>query len=258
MVFDKKFGRLVEKMEQALQKLEAAGEKAQAAKARRNAAADKIKTAKGARRQHAEEMKKMAASLQGMHEKAQKADVKENTGLLRKKLDELEWAHQTHAGSYEKELQIWDGMKHLDAILKEAEKRDGILKEEKELFSRLKSVRGAHDRKHSEVLSLSKEWEKEQAELEKHNSLSALLREELEKISAQITAAKAETEGIRSKELAERQIERTEVKKEEKKAADAEKAILDKKAREVLEKLRTGKKLTGDDLYIIQRAKIDP
>jgi len=256
-ILEKKFGGLIEKKEQALQKLGAAEEKAHAAKARRNAIVGKIKAAKGARRQQAEALKKIAASLRGISEKAQKVDVKENTARLRKKLEDTEWAHQTHAGSYEKELQLWEDMKSLDALLKEAEKRDGILKEEKEIFAQLRSVRAVHDQKHSEVLSLSKEWEKEQAELEKHNAQSALLCGELVKLDTQLAAAKAEMDGIRAKERAELQMERAEVKKEEKKAADLEKEILGQKAQEVLEKVRTGKKLTGDDLYIIQKAKID-
>lgn len=248
--------RLVEKRNAISSKIETAAAGARSAELKKGALVDEIKKKKEARGRLAGEARALAAKLRSLYADAEKIGLAAPSNRLKKELDNLEWAFQTHAGTYAGEMRMWMEMGRLDSMLRKAMERDGILKEAKEMLQQTDALRRMHDQKHAEVISLSKEWELQDAELRKNKSRIAELRKEREAASENMRAAKRELDAIRSKERSERDAERMMRKKAEKERAEEEKALLDKKAQEVLEKLRSGKKLTGDDLFIVQKANL--
>lgn len=253
---ERKLARLLERRKGACEKTEAALANAGSARTKRDQLTAEIKKLKEARKAAADEARAITAKLKDICGKAGNIEAVGPTAELRKQFERLEWAFQTHTGPYSEELRMWREMGRLDALLKKAAERDGALKEGKETLAKLASARRLHDKTHSDVMLLSEECGKAHAEMVKWHEQASELRKELGAFDAEITALKKERYAINSTELTAKQAERSELAEAERKRAEAEKELLERKAQEVREKIKGGKKLTGDDLFIMQKAKI--
>lgn len=249
-----KLSRLFDKRDEAGIKIEAALRNAHSAKARRDGIAAEIKKKKEARGKLADEARRAAEKLRQAYTKTQELEPTGQSAKLRSELEKLEWAFQTHAGSYAEEMRMWRDMGRLDSLIKKALEQESVLNEQRTLLSRLESIRNVHNQKHAEVIALSKNWEKENAEMQGFLSQAGELRKELGLLGEKAGAIRMELDGIRSKENAEMAEERAERAKAMQTAKAEEQELLNTKAKEAAEKLKAGKKLTGDDLFILQRA----
>jgi len=217
-----------------------------------------------------EERNKITAKLNELKTKAQtldaaKAEAAEKLGIkggpivLKKEIDKLQHIIETEGITFEKEKQLMKQIRELEKRYKEAKKASTVWDEARAVNTEGREIRRKSDDLHHQI------QEKASQSQQKHEKALALskqvedLKAKEDEIIKKIEVRKAELGPVSSqleeklKLLADLSEKARVERKEAKIHTDQEhqKKLTDLQA-EVLEKLKTGKKLTTDDLRVIQ------
>jgi phosphoserine phosphatase len=221
------------------------------AKAKRGALLDEVKKQRA-------EFEKILSLLNTM-----KDAVGGSYAALKQRFDELDWEYQTGVFSIKKEKEMVKEMDELERLLNRSEK---LRDKQKDVRERQKKIRELYNESsiyHDLVLTHAKESEaKHKAMIDcrkKIDELSAKIKaldEDIKKNKAQADEAHGELLGERKKSEGESEKERrSEESQRREKEKDFE-AKLRKKAEQALTNFKQGKKVTMEELALMERFEL--
>lgn len=232
----------------------------------RNELSGKVKELKEQRDELNKEINEKAAELKSLKENydskvGAKTSKEDNPALIKKQLERLDYVMQTQPMSFDKEQKMMKEIKSLrkkldemSAVLGDWEKISVLTKEVNKLRRKSNSAHRQIQRKaansqtkHEAVIERSKEIdalkEEEQQYFEKFKEYKDLFTEKNNKLKELLK----ESDELRAV------LQEADVKVDEDKKRQ-EQINLKEKAKEVNEKVKTGKKLTTEDLLIFQKS----
>jgi uncharacterized coiled-coil DUF342 family protein len=177
-----------------------------------------------------------------------------SSNTLRKQIKDLEYKMQTEAISFNKEKKIMGEIKKIKAQLKEILKEEEKLKTNNLSFRQVKEIKLAADDSHKKVQELAEKSSKIFDEL-------TILSKDIANIKAQRNTVQLVLKNLKS-QIGHMNQKLSKVLKDWSGIADkvfirgtrrSIDRLLHKKTEEVKEKLKTKKKLTTDDILLLQR-----
>jgi uncharacterized coiled-coil DUF342 family protein len=232
-------------------------------KDKRNNLTETVKTTKHSKEELDAKLKSLETEVQTLKEEKQKTLVKIGVGdpmMLKKEIKKLEFKIETEGVTFEKEKEL---MKVLSKMKKQYESTKGIEDIERKLsfkFRELRELREMMDmtkkivqvsakesqKHHVELIESSKEIDELKKKEDTFESEGSKYKSEIAAINDELNAKMNRMDELR-KVLGENNVKLRE---------DVEKSnheILKQKDNAVQEKIKTGKKLTTEDLLILQR-----
>ncbi len=232
-------------------------------KDKRNTLTEAVRNTKHSKEELEQKLKTLEADITKLKEEKRKVFEKsgvENPEMLRKNIKKLEFKIETEGLTFEKEKEV---MKILSKMRKQLETIKGASLVDKQLddkFRELRDIRTMTDmtkkivqvsakesqKHHVDLIESSKEIEELKKKEDEFEAIALKFKEELQSLISELDKKLAEMDAVKKK------LEENNVKLKE----DVEKSnyeILKQKDQEVQEKIKTGKKLTTEDLLILQR-----
>ena len=245
-------------------KIKSAFQKIKILKKERDSLSDSITSLKKKRKEFNDNVGDLIKEAKLVNEQkkeiSKKIDIKESPNRLKDDIEKIEFKLQTEVMSFENEKKLRKILKEKQKVLIEIIGTSDVWKESYELSKKIDTAKDESDsvhgqiqkrakevqKCHEEIILLAKEiddlrtQEQEQFEIfkkakEEYTALNNVLKEKLKQTKDY------------SKELSE---EKKEKEAKYKKAIEKE---LSRKTKEVSEKIKTGKKLTTEDLLVFQR-----
>lgn len=183
---------------------------------------------------------------------------------LKQELEQLEWVQQTEALSKEEDREIARKIKSILKALPEAQKASESFQQIRDLEKTLYAANDVARKTRQQMAHHAKESDAHHKNhvtlLKKANSLSKKITERFKQLDAKRAELMEEHQKIKAERKArkdEAKADRDAIKQERNAAAAKAKEKAKKLAGPVLEKLKSGGKLTLEDLQIIQEAGID-
>lgn len=205
---------------------------------------EQAKLNKAEREKLKESIKELAAKLKEIKKEKEKIGNVESPSALKSRINKIEWKIQTEVIPYEKEKELVKIRKELEKKLELALKANAVKKDETTIRAELASKIFEEQMKHENLVKLSKNCEE--------------LRNQIKSISAKIEEDKLKLKQL-SGELVNIKKRISELKPEKIKSTGIQikmsKEDLEKKLKEIKEKFSKNKKLTTEDLLILQASK---
>ncbi|MEM1566407.1 MAG: hypothetical protein QW510_04915 [Candidatus Bathyarchaeia archaeon] len=178
-----------------------------------------------------------------------------NSGVLQKEIEAIEWKIQTTPLTLQEEKQLVEKVKQLEAQLNVHRRIEQLSQKRLELTTELKALearaKSIHERiiseaeksqqKHKEMINKLEEAKKLKAEADNLHRLFLQAKEKIEPIKAEIRKTLEEIGRLRKEIMAETVEEK---KKDEEK-------LLESIAKNAMEKLKRGEKLTWEEFKIL-------
>jgi len=194
------------------------------------------------------ELQKLFSELKPLKQEKEKFGNVGDPREIQARIDRIEWQIITEVIPFKKEQEMTKERLMLEEQLQKALERHVAEKDEISLIRKITDLRQEQKLFHSNVIANSKEWEKVDKELNEISSKIDVLRKELKPVESEIDQIKAKIGEFRNKERT------AEVTSKERREIQKKKAIADK-FEEVKEKFKKKKKLTTEDLLVIQSAE---
>lgn len=252
--FNIKLTKLFDEKKKHLSELKTFIESFRTYKKERNELNEKVKENKTKRDALKTELNSVLGQFRSAKEKAGEFT---NPGRIRSEIERIEWKIQTEIMPFKKEQELTKQRLILEEELKKAiesmEGKKELSKLRTDLTLKIAEERNFHD----DVLKFAKE------SAEKHKlSVDTLQkikesRKRLKEIFAEISVLKEKIGGLRKERAEQYAEEKKKDMSEKQKAAAEEKQEISEKLQEVKEKFAKKKKLTTEDLLLIQGAKED-
>lgn len=255
-LFGQKQG-LLDQRKDAMIKMRAIRAEISAVKSQRNQFNQLVQENKKRRSAADTKIKQLSNEIQALRQSQASGQIPGRAPEIEKKLKGLEWRYQTQAltPAEDKKMsrQIQELTMHLGALKERDKAKNGLFSKSQEIGDIQKEQKIFHlnvltnaersEAKHQELMSLYKRTDELKAEKEK-------LDGQLGPISDKIS----EIKGALRKEFDDIKADK---EKETSKVQARQDKLLDEKAKAVKEKIKNGKKLTTQDILIIQQADID-
>jgi len=250
LISDKR--RLSEKRRILREKLKTVSNKVRKLRVERDNFTKIVQSNKRERAKSDSEIKKLSTEISELTKK--QVGIPGSTATVEKEYRELDWKYQTQSHSPADDRRLSQQLADLLEKLKQLKQRDQVrkqlhqkeqtlanLKNEQKIFHASVMANARHSQaKHDELLELYAVSDELKRQLEKVNSKSQEINKKLDAIRDQLPFRKRKN------------MEKTIVLESSK-----DRKIMEKKVREVKEKLRAGGKLTTDDLRVIQEANLE-
>ena len=209
-----------------------------------------VKKNKGERGRIVEEIKKLMEKLKSIP----KSDIKEDPRRIRKLIERLDWKIQTEVMPYKKEQELTKKIKELQVQAEELEKKYIGMRERGKIENEIKHLEQEKRLLHSTVISYSKQWKEIHSEIESLMEKKNELFKKMDEINSKVKEIDAKIDSVK-KEIGREKAKRIEAEVlEREKRSKIIKDKINEKLLEVKEKFKHKKKLTKDDLMILQAA----
>lgn len=251
---------LVAKNREAITHLRGFFEKARAEKQKRDEENKKVQELKAKRTEGEKKVDEAREKLEKLDKTLSANPDVENPRELKEKIDKLEWFQQTEANTSE-EKKVGVEIKALRQQLPEAEKkgsayaeRSKFRKQLRDASLELRKIRqemGVHAKKSDEHhTAMIKAFEKAKTLKEKLNEAF----KDLDQKRALLATEQKEFSEIRTALMSEEKAEMEKERAEAKAVHDQQMAKVSTKAKDALDKLKSGKKISLEELQAIQQA----
>ena len=176
----------------------------------------------------------------------------ENPSRIKNIIKKIDWAIQTEVMPYEKEKELTKKIKELTKELKEAEKMVQNLKKRAKIEKEIKNLEQEKRIFHSMVIASSNQWRVLQSKIDEFKKSKKTLSKDIDKINAEITSINKEIHNVKNS-LNKEKAKKDETNAKEKNIQNERmKHKIRKKLNEIIEKFKKKKKLTKDDLMVLQ------
>ncbi len=245
-------------------KIKSAFHKIKALKKERDSLSDSISSLKQKRKEFNDNVGDLIKEAKKVNDQkkeiSKKIDIKESPSKLKDDIDKIEFKLQTEVMSFENEKKLRKILKEKQKVINEIIGTSDVWKESYEISKKIDSAKDESDTVHAQI-------QKKAREVQKCHEEIIILAKEIDDLRSQeqeqfeIFKKAKEEYTIQNNILKEKLKQTKDYSKElteEKREKDAKykKAIekeLTRKTKEVSEKIKTGKKLTTEDLLVFQR-----
>jgi len=204
-----------------------------------------LKSSKSEREKLKAEVKSLVSKLKEHQEEKKKFGSADNPRILKAQITKIEWKIQTEVMSYNKEKELTKIRKEIEEKLKSAMQKSSAFKKEFSTRSEIASKVFDEQSKHENVIKCATESQKLRQEIESASQKISEEKNKRKQLNDQINSLKKRIDEIK-----------TVLKEESLKTIDNEveksKQGLKDKIREVKEKFSKSKKLTSDDILVLQ------
>ncbi len=226
----------------------------------RDMANEKVKELKEKRDKVNSEIRKLREELNKLEEKIRKISPSERSrGLIKRRIERLEWEIQTKVLSPKREEELVKEISKLEEELKKWDEVDALIRMKKEIQGKIDELKKEAQAFHEALLHYAKESEFHHSQLmDIINQLKKLepdfdnVKKKLEEARRNAEALKTEIDARKKAKKKELEEERKKIEEEMKKKEAAIREEMKTKARELWNALQQGKKLTTEELMIIQ------
>jgi uncharacterized coiled-coil DUF342 family protein len=213
---------------------------------------EKVRENKNKREDVSSRIKQILASLKKIEGEAKEHRDARAAGFLRKLVEALDFKFQTEPVEFEKERQLLKRIDSIKAELRKAVHREELLKQAEGLESQLDGLRKEQEAFHMLVVSTAKGSDEVHARLKGVIERINGLRKKEQPFSDRISEVDARLSEI-NKALDEKRLKVEAIRSEiESKKEQAEKQELRKRVDEVKKKFAEKRKLTTEDILILQ------
>ena len=215
----------------------------------------KIKALKEKRGTLNSDISPMFAKLRDLRTKVMPVEQKERhrpPAIIRKQIEELEMKIQTEAPSFEREKKFMAQLKLLKAELKAIKGEEAGFSELRSFRDSIKTKKSDADNIHEEIQTLAKESTEIFRQLTEKSQVIEAVQNDRDAIKAVLTDYKAKIEEMNSK-LEDILKQWSAVSKQPLPELSELQATLKQKAAQAEEKLKSGGKLTKEDILAMQR-----
>lgn len=204
-----------------------------------------VRTNKQNREEVNKKLKKLFNELKPIQKEREKFGETDNPRFLQTRIDKIEWTIMTENVPFKKEQEMTKERLVLEEQLEKALERHSLQKDERSLFKKIKELRQEQRLFHMNVISNSQEWDKVNAAANELSGKIDKLRDEFMPIEDEIKQVRSRIDELKGK------VKEGEFNVKEKQDKN-EKKIISEKLEVLKEKFKKNKKLTNDDLLILQ------
>ncbi|MBI2664850.1 hypothetical protein HYX10_05945 [Candidatus Woesearchaeota archaeon] len=247
----KPFYSLIDKIRELRSKRDEHTSAVRALKGEREAASSEAKAAVTDLHKFAEEKDKMSRKL----------GVRKSASSLAEEINRLEFRIETGAIPFEEEKRLTKIIKEKKAELKKAEQLSDVVRHLKSSSHKLLISKSESDQAHQQLRLHASVSQKLHSEMLAHAKKADELKQQIKPVEAELTALKQKNSELKKQldqkaaELNSLQAELDRINAEEERLRKLEEQKqLEAKEQELTEKIRSGKKLTMDDLIKLQKS----
>ncbi len=226
----------------------------------RDQANAKVRELKAKRDETNKRIKEVKTKLEQINQEIKKKMPEgASRGDIRREISRLEWDIQTKVMSPKKEEELAKRIEKLELQLKAWDEVDALFAEKKKLLSELDELRTSAQAFHEALLHYAKESEFHHSQLMEIIKQLKKLEPDFDEVKKKLAKAKENADKLRERiseerkaKAMERRAEIEAFQKEQEKEMKKMEAEMKKKAKELMAALKSGKKLTTEELMIIQ------
>jgi uncharacterized coiled-coil DUF342 family protein len=211
---------------------------------------NQARSSKAEREKLKENVKGLVTKLKDIRKEKEKINAEETPGALKSRIKKIEWKIQTEVMPYDKEKQLVKVRKELEKKLEPALKVSAARKDESITRSELANKIFEEQLKHENMIKFSKNSEELWQGIKNISDEITENKAKMKQLNDEITSIKTKIGELKSAENAGMakvaDVQKKNVKEE-----------LNKKLKEVKEKFSKSKKLTTEDIILLQAAKED-
>lgn len=246
---------LLKKRKTISEKIRERGGIAKSLKGQRDAVVSKVKESKEKRQDVVSRIKENRAKLDQFKGELNSLKTARDVKFLKKQIKAHEWSFQTEPRGYEQEKKLLKLIESLKEELESAKRRDEIISEVKKIADDIRELKKEQEAFHLSVVSKAKDSDDAHEELRLVSETIGGLKKKIEPIDVKLDDTRAKLSEINN-EISEKKlkVEAIKARIEEQKKGE-EKKELKKRREEVEGKLSKRKRLTTEDILVLQASE---